>query len=324
MLRYNLRMRRAVPTVLLLAALVALLALLAACGGGMEPTATGPRRQRGILLMAHGGSPEWNAEVEAAVEPLRVRWPVEISYGMAVPSSIEAAVARLEARGVTDIAVVRLFVSGESWREETRYILGLRADLPAEPIRAHAAPPHHAPAAGPGHAGHVMEPPRRIAHRARISMSQDGVGDSALIDAILVDRVRALSADPARETVLVIAHGPGDDAEDQRWIAGMKQRLAGLAAVGAFRRVEVATLREDWPEKRPAAEKRIRTIVDQGNTGGGRVIVVPFRVAGFGPYRDVLAGQTYVSDGKGFLPHANVTRWIERTAESVLTSTARR
>jgi sirohydrochlorin ferrochelatase len=362
-------------------AAVLLSALSAACGGmsappaepaaATEPPAPAPGGTRGILVMAHGGSPEWNAQVEGAIEPLRARWAVEVSYGMAVASSIEAAVAKLEARGVNEIAVVRLFVSGESWREETRYILGLRPDLPPEQIAAHAAMGHGKPHGKPGqkagahgaghgahgaghgahgaghgaghgahgaghgahgahgaghggHGGHKMEAPRPIARRARVAMSHDGLGDSALIDQVLVDRVRALSRDPASETVLVIAHGPGDDAEDGRWIAWMKQRLAGLSTVGAFRAVEVATLREDWPDKRAAAEKNIRAIVARGSAGGGKVVVVPFRVAGFGPYADVLAGLDYVSDGKGFLPHPNITRWIEETAETLLAPSARR
>ena len=301
--------------------------LLAACGGSMtaqseerpapQPAETRATGKRGVLLMAHGGSEEWNAAVEEAVAPLRARWPVEISYGMAVSSALEQSVARLEARGVDQIAVVRLFVSGDSWREETEYIFGLRPELPPAKVSAHTELPHHG-----HHGGHKMEAPRPIAHRARIAMSRDGVGDSPLVDRILLDRVQALSTDPAAETVLVIAHGPGDDAEDERWIADMKKRLEPLRTVGAFRRVEVATLREDWPKKRKAAEKRIRAVVEQGNQGGGRVIVVPFRIAGFGPYRDVLEGLTYVSDGKGFLPHENMTRWIAETADGLFAQPA--
>jgi sirohydrochlorin cobaltochelatase len=264
--------------------------------------------------MAHGGSKEWNAAVEAAAAPLRDRWAVDICYGMAVSSAIEASVKRLEEKGAREIAVVRLFVSGDSWREETEYILGLRASLPEEKKHAHASLPHH------GH--HAMEAPRPIARRAQIAMSRDGLGDSSLVDGILVDRVKALSVDPAQETVLIIAHGPGDDAEDSRWIADMKERLGALRSVGQFKRVEVATLREDWPEKRKAAEARIRAIVEEG-AAAGRVIVVPFRVAGFGPYGDVLKGLTYVSDGQGFLPHPNVTRWIDQTASALLARSAR-
>jgi sirohydrochlorin cobaltochelatase len=310
-----------------------LVTLALACGGGTQaggressrpeaqpaPAPGGAPARKGLLLMAHGGTEEWNAAVEAAVAPLRARWEVEVCYGMAVSSALEASMQRLEARGVTDVAVVRLFVSGDSWREETEYILGLRAELPARKVRAHAALPHH----GGGHGGHRMEAPRPIAHRARVAMSRDGVGDSPLIDRILLDRVEALSTEPARETILVIAHGPGDDAENERWIARMKERLEPLHSRGHFRKVEVATLREDWPEKRPAAERRIRSIVEQGSADG-RVIVVPFRIAGFGPYREVLKGLTYVSDGAGFLPHENVTRWIEQSAEALLESIARR
>ena len=44
---------------------------------------------------------------------------------------------------------------------------------------------------------------------------------------------------------------------------------------------------------------------------GGRAIVIPFRVQGFGPYAEVFKGLEYVSDQQGLIPHPNVTRWIE-------------
>ncbi len=79
-----------------------------------------------------------------------------------------------------------------------------------------------------------------------------------------------------------------------------------------FRRVQVETLREDWPEKRAEAERRVRTFVQRASDEGGTAIVIPFRVQGFGPYSRVLEGLRYVSDGTGLLPHPEVTHWIER------------
>ena len=73
----------------------------------------------GILVMAHGGDPAWNLDVEATVAPLREKYPVEIAYGMARTSTLREAVQRLESRGVERIAVVRMFVSGESFLEPT-------------------------------------------------------------------------------------------------------------------------------------------------------------------------------------------------------------
>jgi sirohydrochlorin cobaltochelatase len=302
---------------------------LAACAstGGAE---TGGAEKGGVIVMAHGGDPAWNANFEAAVKPVAEKWPTEIAYGMAVTSVLQNAVTKLEAQGVTEIAVVRMFVSGESFAPETEYILGLRKELSAEQIAAHQAigmgghgghGAKGAPGAHGGHGGHgehKMEAPQPINPKAVIRMSRDGVGDSPLVDTILVDRVKTLSTNPAEETVLILAHGPGDDAENERWLASMKKRMEVLSTVGSFRTIEVETLREDWPEKRAAAEQRIRAIVQRGNENGGRVIVVPFRISGFGPYTQVLEGLTYVADKRGFLPHPIMTRWIEETATSLL------
>lgn len=302
------------------------------------------QNRTGVLVMAHGGDPEWNREVETTVAPLRQQIPTEIAFGMATPTSLEAAVHRLEARGVRRIFVVRMFISGESFLDPTEYIFGLRDDLPVDPHAGHAMPAedhsshamtdhHHdgtvlasdAPraAAHVSQAGgtsehHHMESPRRIKTDAQITLSRNGVADSPLIDEILVDRVRALSGDPAKESVLILGHGPGDDGENERWLAKMTQRAQGIQRLGAFRRVQCETLREDWPDKRAQAEKRIRQFVEEGSRDGGRVIVVPFRVAGFGPYKEVLDGLAYVADGRGFCPHPNMTRWLEENVAQLV------
>lgn len=44
---------------------------------------------------------------------------------------------------------------------------------------------------------------------------------------------------------------------------------------------------------------------------GGKAIVIPFRVQGFGPYAQVLEGLDYVADQKGLIPHPEVTKWLE-------------
>lgn len=49
---------------------------------------------------------------------------------------------------------------------------------------------------------------------------------------------------------------------------------------------------------------------------GRRVIVVPMRVAGFGPYADVLEGLEYTA-AEGLLPHPLATSWVRETAARV-------
>jgi hypothetical protein len=76
--------------------------------------------------------------------------------------------------------------------------------------------------------------------------------------------------------------------------------------------VQVETLREDWPEKRAASEARIRAYVEANSKDASRVLVIPYRVSGFGPYANVLKDLAYEADQKGLLPSAGVEHWVRR------------
>lgn len=261
--------------------------------------------------MAHGGSPEWNEAVIEAVTPLRARYDIEVAFGMAEAASLQDSVKKLEARNVRKIGVVRLFVSGESFVERTEQILGLRAGAPASPP-APAADPHA------GHVGHGGGPGGhnmalyRIATQSSFALSPHGLLDAEGMGAILADRAAALSKAPDKEDVLVLAHGPGDDGENTRWLARLDDRANAIRTRAPFRRVQAETLREDWPDKRAAAQARIRAFVQRATDEGGTAIVIPFRVQGFGPYAKVLEGLDYVSDQQGLIPHPEMGKWIER------------
>lgn len=255
----------------------------------------------GVLVMAHGGSKQWNKEVLAAIEPLKGEHNIEVAFGMADAASLQQGVERLEARGARRIGVVRLFVSGESFLERTEQILGI---APGAPQRTAAQAEHE------GHSeGHSMEF-WRIDTQSSFALSRQGLVEAPEMASVLVDRARTLSREPQREDVLILAHGPGDDAENERWMAHLEARAAAVRRALPFRTVRVETLREDWPEKREGAEQRIRSYVEHASQTG-RAIVIPFRVQGFGPYADVLKGLDYASDGRGLVPDAGVTEWIE-------------
>jgi hypothetical protein len=286
-------------------------AVLAAAGcDSRDPAAaSGGAGDYGVLVMAHGGSDAWNAEITKAVEPLRNDHAVEIAFGMADAASLQDAVRRLESRGVTKVGVVRLFVSGESWYERTEQILGLREGAPTRPATALES----APCATPRQDRMELW---RIESGAVFALSTQGLADAPEMGSVLTDRARALSRDPGREDVLILAHGPGDEAENARWLRSLEARAETVRRAVPFRRVRAMTLREDWRAHRIAAETHIRAYVRDA-AADGRAIVIPFRVSGFGPYAEVLKGLDYVSDGQGLLPHAEVTRWIARQADEL-------
>lgn len=259
----------------------------------------------GVLVMAHGGGPAWNGAVEGMLAPLQAEYPLEIAFGMADAASMQAAVTRLEQRGVRKIAVVRLFISGESWYERTEQILGVRAGAPERDPNSHD-----------GHSGHSMAL-WRIETVSQFAVSAEGLADAPEMGAVLAERARALSQAPQRESVLILAHGPEDDDENAQWLRLIDARADAVREALPFRRVVVETLREDWPEKRAASEARIRAFVQEAAQADGRAIVIPYRVSGFGPYARVLDGLEYASDGQGLIPSAAVEQWVRRQIQEL-------
>lgn len=274
---------------------VALLAGLTVLSHAQVPGHSG-HDGTGILIMAHGGDDAWDAAVEQAVAPIRREYPVAIAFGMADPVSLQQAVDQLEGRGVEKILVVRLFISGQSFLAATEYLFGKRTDAPR--MNMHTA-----------HGGNDSTKVVPLRMHAQLTISANGLLDSDLMGDLVLKRIRALSKDPKHESILILAHGPGDDTENEFWL-GRIEEFADLSRPHGFNRVMVETLREDWPAKRAIVEQRIRAFVQEESSEGRTVLVIPFRLFGFGPYANVLDGLTYEADGMGLLPDETITEWI--------------
>lgn len=246
----------------------------------------------GLLIMAHGGGDAWNETVIEAAAEARHEGPVVIAFGMAHPVSMQQGVDTLDELGAERVSVVRLFVSGESFRVDTHFLLGLSDQEPELPW--------------------VKTP---LDHDLTIATHEHGLMGSPEVSQILLTRALDLSEDPAGESVLLIAHGMGDDGENDRVLENMRLAAGRIAETG-FAEVEVAALREDWEDVRVAAEAAIRSFVESRAAAGRRVLVLPYRLSGFGPYAKVLEGLDYAA-GDGLLPHDAISRWIERTAARV-------
>lgn len=312
--------------------------------------------------MAHGGTPEWDAAVVEAVVPLKSQIPTALALGMADPATMQAALDSLENQGVDHVAVVRLFLSGESFLHDTEYYLKLRPDAPEMPMalmmaqmmgngagashgaagtavaaaaahgasaaagsgatqaadESHGATMSHGAAMSRGMAADNAGAEITIApldFSAKILLEMRGLSESPIAASIVADRTAAVSTDPARESVIIVAHGMGDEGANQRVLDNMQASVELLEARG-FKEVRAATLREDWPEERVKAEADIRAWVGARAERGDRVIVVPFRLFGFGGYAEILDGIEY-TPADGLLPHPLVSDWIEDSASTM-------
>lgn len=255
--------------------------------------------------MAHGGDSEWNAAVEAAVRLLEDEIPTSIAFGMANPETMKAAVAELEERDVACIVVVRLFMSAHSFLHQTEYLLGLKTEPPSFFI-SHS-----------GHGAHESIP-SPIPLQTKVLISQEALLDAPDMGYVLAENALAISDSSGLESVLILAHGAGDDAVNAEWLQKLDRLADTVRATGLFRSVAVNSLREDWKDKRAKSEEEIRRYVEMHSKDGGRVLVIPFRLYGFGPYAEVLKGLTYTSTDKGLLPSSRVTEWISRMTRDLL------
>lgn len=278
---------------------------------------------RGVLLLAHGGSAEWNAHVIKLAADVDRTLPTEVAFGMATRANIQSAVDRLRARGASEITAVPLFVS--SWSSvitSTEYLLGQRTQAPPELAifarmkHSGSSPSGHDAAAHEtsAHAGHVAADPKSpIISPVPIRMTR-ALNEHPLVAEILTSRARSISRDPREEAVVIVAHGPVGDDENTRWLSDMASLARRVGDAEPFAAIEYLTLRDDAPKPiRDRATAELRAIVSSQLEQGRRVLIVPLLVS-FGGIekglRERLDGLAYAMPSAGLVPDDRLVTWV--------------
>jgi sirohydrochlorin ferrochelatase len=272
-------------------------------------------RDIGVIVLAHGSDHHWNETMREAVRPLEARYPVEYVFSMADQPLVERAVRRLEKRGVRAAVIVRVFGMESSFKTDVDRMIG--ADIEAAgglPGASSAAATDHGHGGHHGHDDHATSPPPRIRSSLALATA-GGLEAHPLFAAALAERARALSRDPRKETVILVAHGTGDDERNKQWTEILGRLAAQIQQEGTpYRAIRHATWREDWPDKRGPWIKAVREMVEEARRDGGRAIVIPARTNGTGPERRFLEGLSYEL-GEGFAPHPLFVRWVEQQVD---------
>lgn len=279
-----------------------------------------PDSTTGVLLLAHGGQPQWNERVIAVAQVVDRQYPTEVAFGMASRASIQAAVDRLTARGVTSIVAVPLFVSSHSSViTSTEYLLGLRTVVPAD-LKLFARMNHGAHgAATDEHSAHQpsVDPASPVSLKAPVRMTA-ALNGHPLIGQVVVDRAQSISTAPESEAVILVAHGPVPDEDNQRWLDDMAKLAAQLRAAAPFASVDYLTVRDDaGPAIKEAATRELRAKVERQRALGRRVLVVPHLLS-FGGIeqglRKRLEGLDYTMTGQALMPDERIAQWVLASA----------
>lgn len=261
----------------------------------------------GVIIFAHGSDFHWNENLRIAVQPLMDRYKVEFAFSMADPITIERALRKLEQRDAKAVVIVSAYATSTSFRTDIEHLVGL--DIEDQSVQ-HSANGHGGHD-GHGHHGKSSKPSPRILTSLPVVWT-GGYEDNPLFANALLDRALALSKDPTKETVILVAHGARDDQRNEIWLQKLENIANHMRSNGGekFKAIQVATWREDWPEKRAPWIEKVRTMVTEANKQGGKAIVIPARTTATGPEKKFLAGLEFEL-GEGFAPHPLFTQWVD-------------
>lgn len=258
----------------------------------------------GIVVNAHGADFHWNQTMRDASRDLALKYPVEYAFSMGDPPSLRTAVNRLEAKGVGAIVIVRVFGMASSFRRSTEHLTGQDAETP---LASMARPSH---GSMHGHMGMAYVPRLRT---ASMVVTTGGLQDDPLFASALLDRAWAISKNPAKETVILVGHGKGDDQANEAWLDVLASISAQMKRNGGdqFRDILYQTWREDWKDKRSNRIASVQDMVRAAAKDGGIALVIPARTTGRGPVDRFLKGLDYRA-GTGFAPHKLFSQWLEQ------------
>lgn len=246
----------------------------------------------GVLIISHGSRDKtWVSIVEEAVGHLSLEkeLPVAVSFLELVEGClIQDGINELEHAGVTDIIVIPLFVSsGSTHIDEIEYALG-----------AKAAPERETDL-------------ERFAVNARIHFGYP-VDDDPDIAVMIWDKVRELSANPQRETILLVGHGSKHDGFRQRWEQGISSLAERVRTVSGVAAADYGLLNPD----------SVRSRTEYWQEQGYDVLVAPLFLSE-GYFTKVviperLQGLKYAYSGRTLLPHPLLPHWIEEQVNTML------
>ncbi|MGH7719191.1 MAG: sirohydrochlorin chelatase [Gemmatimonadaceae bacterium] len=258
----------------------------------------------GTVLVAHGASAEWNAEIERIARAVNTGGPVAVAYLMgeaARSHRFQDVVRDLSSRGAREIVVVPLLVSSHSGHyEQIRWLAGETDSLDRTMM-------HHLHMSGL--ARPTVGTPLRLA---------PALDDAPEMARVLSDRALALATVPREQALFLVGHGPNSAVDYAHWMMNLRRVADSVRAITGFHDVRVDLVRDDAPPHvRAEAVTRVRELIGLQRALTGRpVVVVPVLISRGRVSREKfladLQGLDVVYSGDPLLPHAELGRWIER------------
>lgn len=253
----------------------------------------GVHNRIGVLALGHEYGEPGNTLFQAAYRPIAAKLPTATGLGMAMMNSshIQAAVDDLEKAGATIIIVLPSEIGDDTSLVRQWHYIFTRAEKSS-----------------------YLDVPR-VHSNAQLVVAKTPTA-SPLVGDILADYARSALKDPAKEAVLLVAHGPEDPADNEKLLRVLATHLAKVKSATGLAEVHFDSLQDDAPTALRAANvNRLRNWIRTTADAGKRVIVVPVIMTGQGGVtrhiRRDLDGLKFELVDKGIAEHPLFDRWIQ-------------
>ena len=232
---------------------------------------------------------------------------------MANKRTIRDAVDRLAERDVTEIIAVPLFVSSHSSvMRATEFLLGSRADAPPQlEAFARMGARRRAASGADDDPGFDWTTPLEATVPISVTTALDS---HTLVAEILLSRAVDVSRTPEEEVVVVVAHGPGSEEDNDLWLENMNVLVERMRPRTRFSRIECLTVRDDAADPvREQATTELRAVVEGAVEEGKSALIVPLLLSYGGieaGIRRRLEGLPYRMADQALLPDERLSEWV--------------
>lgn len=261
----------------------------------------------GLLVVAHGADSAWNARVDAVAA--EVSWPGPVETVFLMGSAAESrtwdrALARLVEHGATRAVAVPLMVS--SFGAHARQIQFYAGEIPELPPELASM-------------GHMHQHTGGNPIPVSVTGALDGAPELGIV---LRDRFLALSEREQLAPLVFVAHGPVNEVDVPKWLAGLNHALRPLAEAHTDAPIRIGLLRDDAdPPIRAQAIATLRdTITALAGRAGDSVTVMTVLVSSGQIDRvkvpNDLKGLPMRYVGSVLAPHPALAQWIVRMASA--------
>ena len=255
-----------------------------------------PDQKTGALLLAHGYGEEGDRAFHNSMTDISLNHITTLSLGMSMMTSkhIECALSEIRENGAETIYIVPISSTPHNTLvQQWEYIFGLRNDHAYTRVKS---------------------------FQLDDVVFLDPISDHQIAKKIVLDYAQEISINPKNETVVIIAHGPVGETDNELELELMENLAVYVRDNGKFNDVRPFTLQDDAPKEiREKNVKEIKQFIKNATLDGKKVLMVSNLMSGKGIQRKIntdFSGLDYKFNSKGFLTHPLFKEWILQSIES--------